>query len=152
MILEAAKSYTFTVEGTPRPWKVWARGRAPREAGHDYLVTYQQLIAATARNYWIEHGLRIIEGPISLKFRFYRPIALSAHKRQGTSMKWVARHLILRPDVTNYQKAAEDALQGIAYRSDSQVVAVTSFKLFAKCEQGYTQIEIRPWTWKGGDT
>ncbi len=152
--MEATKSYTFRVEGTPRPWKVWARGRAPREAGHDYLVTYQELIAATARNYWIEHGLQIIEGPVSLTFRFYRPITVAAHKRlKDTPMKWVARHLILRPDVTNYQKAAEDALQGIAYRSDSQVVAVTSFKLFERCEQGYTQIEIRPWTWNGrGDT
>ena len=60
---------------------------------------------------------------------------------EGTTiLAWRARETLRKPDATNYQKAAEDAFQGILYWNDSQVTDVRSVKSYAKDGIGLTVI------------
>ena len=65
-------------------------------------------------------------GPVALNFGFY--IRENADKRRG--------------DLTNLQKCAEDALQGIVIGDDRQVVSVES-ALHLQAETDRTVIEAR---------
>lgn len=41
-------------------------------------------------------------------------------------------HNIKRPDITNYIKGIEDALNGIIYKDDSQIVTLLAYKQYAE--------------------
>lgn len=68
-------------------------------------------------------GVRIQEGPLrlSLSFHFVKP--KSAKKRV---------HHIVKPDLDNLIKGVKDALKGIAWMDDSQVVALGAFKSYSE--------------------
>ena len=57
--------------------------------------------------------------------------------------RWINKQILKRPDVTNYQKAAEDALQGILFVSDAQVMSIRAHKSYMVCEHGMTIIILR---------
>jgi Holliday junction resolvase RusA-like endonuclease len=62
-----------------------------------------------------QHSPKMMEGPllVDLHFRFPRPKSVSAKKRPFHTVK---------PDCTNLAKGIEDALNGLLWADDSQVV------------------------------
>lgn len=75
----------------------------------------------------------VIEDELALEFFFYRSIDTEAsNKRRKTHIA----------DATNLQKAAEDALQGILFANDRQVVGVTSW-IMEQSEEATPCIVIR---------
>ena len=58
----------------------------------------------------------IHEGPLRLTMSFYLPRPKSLPKK--------VTHHIKKPDVSNLLKSVEDAMKGILYRDDSQIVEV----------------------------
>jgi len=54
------------------------------------------------------------EGPLSMSLAFLLPRPKSLPKRE--------RHHIKKPDADNLAKAVKDALRGVVYRDDSQIV------------------------------
>lgn len=107
----------FDVVGRPIPWSVSRPGTK-----NPALTSWQQLIA------W--HASRSMERkipyghPVELKLRF---LFAADGRTQG--------------DLTNLQKAAEDALQGSAIINDKQVVAIEATKAISKAEG----VLIRVW-------
>lgn len=61
----------------------------------------------------------IMEGPIELRFWFWRNRPAYQNYQQRT-------HRTHEADVTNMQKALEDALQGVLYKNDKQTCKITS--------------------------
>jgi Holliday junction resolvase RusA-like endonuclease len=61
-----------------------------------------------------------VEGPLALSLRFYLPRPQSLPKREHFHVK--------RPDCDNLAKAVKDALKGVVYRDDSQIVQLTVTK------------------------
>ena len=61
---------------------------------------------------------------------------------EGQREQPITDDIIKRPDLTNYQKAAEDALTGLLYQDDSQVVMVHSGKRYTDEAEGYTHITV----------
>jgi len=126
------------VTGTPAPWTVYTRNSAP-SAGWYSMQAYQSAIQATARTLW---GSRPpLDGPVQLSFIFARATPLTAGKRPETRTKWNEKHILSRPDLTNYMKAAEDGLKNIIFKDDSQVVSTNATKVYTDGE-GYTCIVI----------
>ena len=103
------------------------------------MQAYQDILRWQVKQGWLPRAP--MTGPLELEFVFAREMPKSANKTQPKRAKWCDDHILMRPDVTNYQKAAEDALKGIIFNDDSQVIKVTSRKIYTE-GGGYTCITI----------
>lgn len=93
------------VKGEPAPWTTWPkRGKPP--LGFQKMVAWQLQIQAAAKVAW--GGKPLLTGPVHLSFVFYT--------QRGCG------------DLSNYVKAAEDALQGIVLKNDRQTVHIEAVK------------------------
>ena len=125
------KRFTITIPITPVPK---ARPRFTR-AGHAYTpkktADYEKAIAAVWRqatkNFKYDR-----EQPLYINLAFGLPIAKSTPKGKAEQMaQGIIRHT-KKPDADNLAKAVLDALNGVAWEDDSQVVRVGIFKEYAK--------------------
>lgn len=78
-----------------------------------------------------------LECPIYLKLDFFYKVPKSWSKKKKENAKWKES----RPDIDNLQKTVFDALNGIAYKDDSQIVMVQARKQYGQKEG--TIIEIQ---------
>ena len=118
--LEARGLVTFEVPGEPVPWTVFTR-RGPPSPGFLAMQAWQAEIRKAARTYW--NGRPEITGPVRLYFRFDLPWPNRAPNRGGQAAeRWEAKHLLMKPDLTNLVKAAEDALKREAIKIDGRLV------------------------------
>jgi Holliday junction resolvase RusA-like endonuclease len=113
-------SLAFVVLGQPIPK---ARPRVAR--GHAFTpkttLQAEARIAATAR----QQGARPLSCPVRLDLRFYRED-------------------LRRVDIDNLVKLVQDALNGIAYVDDAQVVSLSAVKLLDR-DAPRTCVEVAPW-------
>jgi Holliday junction resolvase RusA-like endonuclease len=101
-----------------------AKGR-PRFAGrHVYTPQktkdYEKRIASEA----LAMGVCQMDEPVFLTIRAYFPLSIAAAKR-GDS------HHTKRPDLDNIIKIVCDALNGVAWRDDCQIVGVLAEKSYS---------------------
>ena len=117
----------FTVPGDPVPQ---SRPRVTR-SGHVYyadrIVRYRREVVLAAR----AARLPLREGPVWLGIEavFQRP---KAHYKRTNVRTDAAAFPFSRGDCSNLAKGIEDALLGVAYKDDSQVVELTVRKRWAK--------------------
>jgi len=84
----------------------------------------------------------LLEGPLIATFRFYRPRPKNHFAKFGLS-KAGAQSLApdTRPDVLKLTRAAEDALNGVIYADDAQIVEEHLFKCWG--EPARLEVEIK---------
>jgi Holliday junction resolvase RusA-like endonuclease len=63
-----------------------------------------------------------LEGALALGMCVYRPIPKSFSKRRREAAERGKLRPITKPDLDNYVKAAKDALKGVVWADDSQIV------------------------------
>ena len=146
--------YCFQVSGNPEPWQVQVRN-AVRTDAYERRVAWQEQIRKAARAYW--DGKPELDGLVSLSFAFYLPWPPRAPKRaHGAGMRWRRKHIGMKPELSNLQKAAEDALrretikldgrilgyEPVIIRDDNQVIGIRASKDYADDGEGYTIIWI----------
>lgn len=113
--------YVFSVQ--PEPWQVPPMNVARKggklfvKSGKDQqLASYQETLRELFKETYPEPEL--VDGNQKLVFYFWRKLEV---------YKGVTRKVQRNPvDVTNLQKATEDALQGILFKNDSQVKDIRS--------------------------
>ncbi len=89
----------------------------------------------STQNYKFEKG-----DPINVSLVFGMPIPKSAPKsRKRAMIEGIIRHT-KKPDVDNLIKSVLDALNGVAWVDDSQIVRISAMKLY--CEDPYVYIKI----------
>jgi len=77
--------------------------------------------------------LNALEGPIAAKVDILCPIPASWSKKHKESvLSGVANYVTSRPDLDNYIKFVFDVLNKIAYNDDSQIVSLSSKKIYSK--------------------
>ena len=81
-----------------------------------------------------------LEGPLSLKVKIFRRIPSSFSKKKRLDAQNGVLRPKQRPDCSNYLKLAEDAMNGIYYLDDSQLVDVYIGKYYSDTVR--TEIEI----------
>ena len=113
------RSYHVEVPGLPRPWTVWAK-RGPQPQGFMNMKAWQFMIREAIRNTYTSP--RPVSGPVSLTMVFQFPIPKTCPKTEPKRTQWLRRHPPGRGDLRNYEKAAEDSIQGLLITNDSQVV------------------------------
>lgn len=78
------------------------------------------------------HGARFPDNePLSMLVVAYRPIPKSASAKKKSLMRAGAERPITKPDWDNVGKIVSDALNGIAYRDDSQIVDARVVKRYS---------------------
>lgn len=87
----------------------------------------------------------LLEGPLGLVVTFYLPRPKSHYGARGlkpSAPPWP----IVRPDTTKLLRPLEDALTGIVWRDDSQVVVQEAGRVYgepARCEVFVSELEAR---------
>lgn len=118
---------TLTIPGNPIP-----KARARVVNGHAFTpARTREWEAVVADHYRIMCGVKH-NGPLAVELTFYRK------DRRGA-------------DVDNLQKAVLDALNGIAWRDDSQIDRLIS-TVFRGCDEPRVTIEIVPFDGYDGET
>ena len=72
-----------------------------------------------------------------MRIEFFFIVPKSWPKKRKDDAKWHTN----KPDIDNLQKAVKDALNGIAYRDDSQVCQVCARKQYAQSDGMMIEIE-----------
>jgi crossover junction endodeoxyribonuclease RusA len=128
----------FEVHGTPRPQgstrafipKGWSRPIITTD--NEKLKPWRQEIAGTAAALDVEIFKAHTPLSITLRFYFARPASVSPRKRPGMTVK---------PDGDKLLRAVLDALTGILYPDDAQVVRFAIEKLYGSPER--VEIELQ---------
>lgn len=87
-------------------------------------------------------GHKPLEGGVELSIRIFRTIPKSFGKKKKAQAMAGLLFPTTRPDMTNQIKLIEDALNGIAYIDDAQVVFLEAKKFYTN-EQERTEAEVR---------
>lgn len=113
----------FTITGEPV-----AQGRPKFTTVNGYPRAYDPAKSVDWKDYakmvaGIQmYGRNLMDGPLSLSLCVYRSIPRSWSKKKQAQAAEGSLYPTTKPDLDNYVKAAKDALKGVVYRDDSQVV------------------------------
>jgi Holliday junction resolvase RusA-like endonuclease len=127
----------FTVPGEPRGW-ARARTSGARFFTDTKTRSEKQAVAAWA----LEAGAVVIDGPVAVCLTAYLLIPKSASKKLRAAMLAGAERPTKKPDGDNLAKLTMDALNGVCWRDDVQVVDLTVRKFWSDTPR--LEIEISP--------
>ena len=126
----------LTIPGEPvakgRP-RVTRYGTYTPEKTKNYETLVKEL-------YFMEHGQTLLEGELNIDIKAYFRIPKSAAKTKKLHMASGKIRPTKRPDWDNVGKTVTDALNGVAYEDDSQIVSATVEKYYS--EEPRTEIKI----------
>lgn len=134
---------TFTGNPVPlgRP-RAAIRGRFPSIYNDPKSVAEKKRIAQDAYVLLRAAGDKPIEGPISADIKFYFEIPKISTKKKKVDMAvGIIKHT-KKPDIDNCIKLLLDALNGLCYKDDSQIIKITAEKHYAN--NPGTIIELKP--------
>ena len=122
---------SFFIQARPVP-----QGRARFTAKRGYALVYDPTKSRNWKDYvkWLamrhirREGVRMLDGALKGEIAFYLPRPKSLPKK--------VIHHIKKPDVTNLVKGIEDALNGVFYKDDSQIISLLITKEYAVAEAG----------------
>ena len=97
---------------------------------------YEKLVSAA----YISSGGKYYEGPIGIRIRAYFQIPKSVSKKSQCAMLTGAMKPTKRPDADNIAKIILDALNGVAYKDDSQVIDISVMKMYSA--EARVEVEI----------
>ncbi len=148
---QAGRTIRFTVTGAAIPKdRVRARIVTPKGGKRPFVqlytpketTDYENRVKAAAARAWgdAEPSLR----PIELQVTIYAeiPESWSKWKREAATRGEILPTGV--PDVDNIVKAVSDAMNGVVYRDDGQVVTVDAVKLYAaEGAEAYVEVAVR---------
>ena len=82
--------------------------------------SYKKLVGLKAK--MVMRGVKPLEGELVLKLKTYRSTPKSFSKKKLALIAEDKFRPITKPDASNLVKGVEDAMNGIVYRDDSQIV------------------------------
>lgn len=92
---------------------------------------FKQIIAVMARQKMEQEGMGLMEGPLSLEVRVYRIPPKSMGKKRSADAIEKKRGIVTKPDLDNYIKLVSDAINGVVFADDSQIVAIRASKRYS---------------------
>lgn len=160
--MSAAPKLTFRVYGTPQPGG--SKRAFPHRKTGRIIVTddnkrakpWMQEVAGAAIDAISEWGAApVFHGPVALEVEFVlaRPKGhYGTGKNAGRERPGAPLHPAVKPDATKLLRALEDALTGIVWRDDAQVVEQTAWKTYGSPEGAHvTVIPLAPTIAAGED-
>ena len=121
-------------QGRPRLTTAGGHPRAYDPAASRDYKHYVRLVAAQHK------GEGLLEGPVAVKLLVGRRIPSSWSKRRQDAAQKGEILPTTKPDVDNMAKGVKDALSGVIWRDDAQVVELTVRKVYAS--SGFVEVEV----------
>lgn len=139
----------FWVDGTPAPqgskraFHHAATGKIIMAESSAKVKPWRQAVASAARDAMAGNAPALVSLRMFAVFYFPRP---KAHFNSKGALKPNAPAYVAKtPDLSKLQRSTEDAMTGIVYRDDSQIVQLDLRKMFANPGQSLgARISIRP--------
>lgn len=122
-----------------------AQGRPRFSRRGSYVSTYdppksKQYKALCQQQLQQQYSKKQLEMPIGIDVKFYRSIQKATSKKdRELKLRGVIRPVV-KPDVDNFYKAVTDAMTGIIYHDDNQIVEVNMAKYYGNKPR--TEIKI----------
>lgn len=120
--------FTFDIEPVPQ--------LRPRVSSRPYVRVYdppkvknfKNLLRSLAVNQYARPPLL---GPLSVSLTFYRPVQKSISKTERELRLSNRSKPVVKPDTDNYVKATLDALNGVLWNDDAQIVKIMGEKRYS---------------------
>lgn len=110
-------------QGRPRFNKLSGRAYDPIKSKN-----FKRAVAILTR---VKFKQKPFKKPIKITAKFYRPIPVSASKKRRKLMEKGDILPQTKPDVDNYFKGFTDALNGLIYEDDNQLVEIHAYKFYS---------------------
>jgi Holliday junction resolvase RusA-like endonuclease len=118
----------------PGPPKGKGRARFVKATGRAYTpadtASYENLVKVLAMQAMA--GQPPLEGPVRVDLYASYPIAASWPKKKKADAAAGTWRCTVKPDIDNVLKAVWDAINGVVFKDDAQVVQVTAIKRFSE--------------------
>lgn len=120
--------FTFDIEPTPqlRP-RVSSRGGYVKVYDPPKVKQFKSILRSLAAN---QYSRPPLIGPLSVSLTFYRPVQSSISKTERERRLSNESKPVVKPDTDNYIKSTLDALNGILWHDDSQIVKIEAEKRY----------------------
>ena len=122
----------FTVEGNPvgkQRARYAKRGNFVQTYTPDKTRNYESLIKEAAIQAMGSN--EILETPVNLYLYIRAPIPQSYSKKRSEACLNGSEKPIKKPDASNVLKSVEDAMNGVVYKDDSQIVNIHVSKVYS---------------------
>ena len=131
--------FTFEIEPVPQ--------LRPRVSSRPYIRVYdppkvknfKNLLRSLAVN---QYSRPPMLGPLSVSLTFYRPVQKSISQSERERRLSNESKPVVKPDTDNYIKSTLDALNGVLWHDDAQIVKITAEKRYG--ETGKIIISVKP--------
>lgn len=138
---------SFNVEGVPSPGGS-KRGLHHRWTGRIVLIdcggartkAWRSRVAAAGQEAMLGRELYI--GPLRLIITFRMPRPKSHFNRRGKLLDWAPAYPATKPDLTKLLRSTEDALTGIIWNDDCQIVETMVNKVYAAPKMSGATISV----------
>lgn len=97
---------------------------------------WKTLVAVTARQHYVGE---LLTGPVRLTLRFVFPRPKGHFGARGLKPSAPVHHTV-KPDALKLTRAVEDALTGVVWRDDAQIVVERIYKEYGP--YGFVEIEV----------
>ena len=129
-------------KGRPKFTKAGTAYTPSKTRAYENKVTFLYKMAAKGRKFQ-RHM------PVAVEIRAYYEIPQSDSKRQRERKLSGAIMPCKKPDIDNVVKAVLDAINGIAYEDDAQVVMISAQKAYS--ERPRVEISVSDVMWEAGE-
>lgn len=121
--------FTFDIEPTPqlRP-RVSSRGGYVRVYDPPKVKQFKRVLRSLAVNQYTRPPLI---GPLSVSLTFYRPVQKSISQSEREQRLTNRSKPVVKPDTDNYIKSTLDALNGVLWHDDAQIVKIEAEKKYS---------------------
>lgn len=92
---------------------------------------FKHIVSVLARQRMLDLGIAPMSCPLKLTIHVFRVPPKSMGKKKGTEACERHTGIVTRPDLDNYIKLVSDALNGVVFLDDSQVVAIEADKRYS---------------------
>lgn len=127
---QAQVIYRRGPDGKPIP--VMKNGRVVVVARNDSdkLLSWRGAVTDAARRAYCGP---LLLGAVAFEVTFYRPRPKGHYNAAGKLKAKTPKYPLPKPDNTKLRRAVEDALTGVIYHDDSQIVDGVDYKRFGEC-------------------
>ncbi len=95
------------------------------------VTAFKRQLGMMARQQMADRGLDPADGPLAVKMIFYRPIQSGLSGKERARRLSGAHRPTVKPDLSNYIKATEDALNGLLWVDDNLIVTEMAEKHYS---------------------